>query len=92
MDIFRGGTTVGILIMEECAIVGTIFLLKDFVFKPGLNVNFLYILIAEPKDEMATDQKRELLEHYGLNPDEFLSERAPKVTFLFLHVCTVCLV
>lgn len=92
VDIFCGGTTVGILIMEECVIVGMIFLLKDIVFKHGPNVNFLYMLIAETKDEMATDQKRELLEHYGLNPDEFLSEHPPKVTFLFLRVCTICLV
>ncbi|XP_059642796.1 uncharacterized protein LOC132284690 [Cornus florida] len=30
------------------------------------------------KDGLATDQKRELLEQYGLNPDEFLSEPSPK--------------
>ncbi|KAM7511404.1 hypothetical protein LguiB_010279 [Lonicera macranthoides] len=38
----------------------------------------LITFARKTKDEMATDQKRELLEHYGLNPDEFLSEHPPK--------------
>ncbi|KAL8114649.1 uncharacterized protein LOC141668944 isoform X1 [Apium graveolens] len=32
----------------------------------------------KPKSEMATSQKRELLEQYGLNPDDYLSEPSPK--------------
>lgn len=32
----------------------------------------------KPTSEMATNQKRELLEQYGLNPDDYLSEPAPK--------------
>lgn len=48
-------------------------------------MSFCFYYVSEPTSEMATNQKRELLEQYGLNPDDYLSEPAPKVLFYFLY-------
>ncbi|WMV15158.1 hypothetical protein MTR67_008543 [Solanum verrucosum] len=39
---------------------------------------FIITVSSKSKNELSVDQKRQLLEQYGLNPDEFLSEPSPK--------------
>nr|XP_009766049.1 PREDICTED: uncharacterized protein LOC104217480 isoform X2 [Nicotiana sylvestris] len=40
---------------------------------------FIITFSYKSKKELSVDKKRQLLEQYGLNPDEFLSEPSPKV-------------
>lgn len=43
-------------------------------------VNRTNNILPESKNELSVDKKRQLLEQYGLNPDEYLSEPSPKVS------------
>lgn len=54
---------------------------KKQIFK----VKFGYV--SEPRSEIVgNDKKREFLEKYGLNPDEFLPKQSRKVTIFFLII------
>ncbi|XP_015067043.1 uncharacterized protein LOC107011882 [Solanum pennellii] len=39
---------------------------------------FIITVSSKSKNELSVDKKRQLLEQYGLNPDEYLSEPSPK--------------
>uniref|UniRef100_M1A9F4 Methyltransferase n=1 Tax=Solanum tuberosum TaxID=4113 RepID=M1A9F4_SOLTU len=39
---------------------------------------FIITVSSKSNNELSVDKKRQLLEQYGLNPDEFLSEPSPK--------------
>lgn len=47
-----------------------------YIFFVKFSINLLF---TESRNGEAIERKRELLEQYGLNPDEFLSETPPEV-------------
>lgn len=55
--------------------------IKDFVvsFTFCYNLTFNCVLVSESGSEAVTDRRKKLLEQYGLDPDEFLSEPSTNV-------------
>lgn len=48
-------------------------------------------MASESGEGLASEKKRELLQSYGLNPDEFLSDPSPKVSLHWVELCAHCL-
>lgn len=44
-------------------------------------------MVVESGNGLASEEKRILLERYGYNADEFLSQASPKVLFISLEFC-----
>lgn len=44
-------------------------------------------MVVESGNGLASEEKRVLLERYGYNADEFLSQASPKVLFISLEFC-----